>query len=209
VLKPVVFRVLFLVPCVLPASAVAQGFRGSKLAPVQIELTRDSIERLLKALPEIGERTAGHQSQFLARLGGGGGGGAPPQMNAKEMKALNAVFTKHGFRMDEFVMQVSALLATFFVLDPDAFEARLPNEDKPEIKAIFQNPNIPQIQKDALRKQIAFAQANKDMLRKQWEQMTSIENKNVVKPMMKEIKAAFEKLESLSKKGPHAKAKKH
>ena len=192
--------------CVLllaPAAASAQGPRKSAfdqgLPPLDIQLTRDGVRRILEALPEITAHAAAQQSQFMGGLTGAPGG-APPQLDPAQAKKLQAIFAKHGFSMEEFALQVSALVATYLILSPDAFQRYLPSEDKPEIRAILTDPNIPAAQKDAVRQQIRAARANQGQIREQLEALASAKNKRVVEPMLAEVKKAFDQVEAIARK---------
>ncbi len=189
---------------VLPAIVWAQGPRRSKfdagVSPIQIELTTDTVTRIISALPEVTKAAAKHQSQFMSGLTGGAGTTGQPRLTPEETAALRAIFAKHGFAMEEFAMQVSALLATYLVLSPEAFEKQLPSEDKPEIRAILTDPAVPQEQKETIRKQIQFARANKDKIRSQLAQLASDENKAVVRPLLASVRKAFDTAQAEAKK---------
>jgi hypothetical protein len=169
------------------------------LAPMEVNLSRESVERMLKALPEIAKKASAHQAQFMGSLTGSAGPGGP-QLKPEEIDALRAIFEKHGFTMEEFALQVSALLATYLILSPEAFERHLPSEDKPEIRAILTDPNLPPAQKEAIRKQIAAARANKDKIRDQLKPLASAENQAVVKPLLGQVAKAFDQAEAEARK---------
>ena len=61
-------------------------------------------------------------------------------MSPEQLEALNTIYKKYGFTMEEFVMQISALMATYFILDPQAFERVLPSKDNVVIQAMLQIP---------------------------------------------------------------------
>jgi hypothetical protein len=188
----------------LPVTAGAQAPRGSAfdrgVPSLQIALTRDSVERILAALPEITSKTSAHQAQFMGNLTGGLGPGGAPQLTPEEINELRAIFTRHGFTMEEFAMQVSALLATYLILSPEAFEKQLPSEDKPEVQAILNDPSISAEKKKSVRSRIAFARENKDKIREQLAALASPENQKVVKPLLPKVKQAFEAAEEVARK---------
>jgi len=95
-----------------------------------------------------------------------------------------------------YFLRLSALLATYLILAPEAFERQLPSEDKPEIAAILNDPGVPQEQKDAMRKQIRFARQNRGKIRDQLAQLASDNNKKVVAPLLPKIRKAFEAAEA-------------
>lgn len=197
------FRPLPVLLCsCLPGLVWAQGPgpRRSKLdsamPAIQIELTADSVTRIITALPEVTKAASKHQAQFMSGLTGGAGPAGVPPLTPEETEALRAIFTKHGFTMEEFALQVYTLLATYLILSPEAFEKQLPNENKPEIRAVLTDPNIPQEQKDNIRKQIQFAQANKDKIRAQLDQLATEENKAVVRPVLPAVRKAIEAAEA-------------
>ncbi len=199
----------FLACFLLPGLVWAQGPRrsgfDSGMPPFQIKLTKDSVTRLIAALPEVTRTASKHQSQFMSGLTGGAGPAGAPRLTAEEMDALRAIFAKHGFSMEEFAMQVSALLATYLILSPDAFDKQLPSEEKPEIRAILTDPNIPQEQKDTIRKQIQFARANKEQIRAQLQSLATAENKAVVKPMLAQVRKAFDAAQAAARESMRAK----
>jgi len=177
----------------VPNLAVAQGIggprRGGGLPPIQIKLTKDSVQRLLVAIPEITKHTSKQQAKMFQSMGNPM---AMPELPPEEIQKLHTIFVKHGFTIEEFAMQVSALVATYLALSPDALDKQLPSKDKPEIQAILTNPKIPEAQKDALRAQIAFAQQNKGKIRKQLTALASEHNKKVVRPMLSRVQTVFE-----------------
>ena len=110
---------------------------GTLTPPPVTQLTRESVRRLIKVLPAIAKESAQYQSRFMGSFGPAG---TVPNMSNDELERLNKVFQKHGFEFEEFVMQVSALMATYIVVDPVAFDNLLPREDSPEIKRILEDP---------------------------------------------------------------------
>lgn len=187
----------------LPTTLLAQGPRrtgGPSLGAMEIKLTKDSVERMLAALPEITQQTSAHQAQFMGSLTGSAPAGGMPQLKPDDLKKLRAIFEKHGFTMEEFAMQVSALLATYLILSPEAFQRQLPNEEKPEVRAILTDPNIPQAQKDGIRKQIAFARENQEKIREQLRPLATPENQAVVKPLLPQVEKAFLQAEQEARK---------
>jgi len=206
--RTIVAALLPLLGCLLlllsvPSHGYAQGPRKSQfgsMPPIEIKLTADSVARLLKALPEITKKTSAHQGQFMGNLTGGAGPGGAPQLTPQEVAELRAIFTRYGFSMEEFAMQVSALLATYLTLSPEALDRQLPNENKPEVRALLTDPSIPQEQKDAIRSQIRFAHANKAKIREQLSQLATPANQKVVKPFLPKVRKAFDLAEAEARK---------
>ena len=195
--------VSFVCLCVCVATQAAAQGRGMPpgMPPAEVKLTKDAVKRLLKALPEVTREASARQAQ---QLGGASPGARPPQISPQEMQKMQAIFKKHGFTMEDFAMQVSALVATYLALNPEAFDKQLPNENKPEIKALLSSPDIPKEQKDAIRQQIAYAQQNKEAIRAQMTSLASDANKKVVKPFLAQVKKVFEAAEEEARKAATA-----
>jgi hypothetical protein len=80
-------RALVLTACLCaPGLAFGQMGGPSMMPQMQIRLTTDTVQRILKALPELTQATSEHQSQFMGSLTGGGSG--PPQMSEDEINKL-------------------------------------------------------------------------------------------------------------------------
>ncbi len=203
-----------IVPALLPALACllglliaapihAQGPRESQfggMPPIEVRLTTDSVGRLLQAMPEVTKKASALQAQFMGNFAGGVGPQEAPQMTPAEIAELHAIFTRHGFTMEEFAMQASALLATYFTLSPEALDRQLPNENKPEVRALLTDPSIPKEQKDAIRAQIRFAHNNKDKIREQLAQLATPANQKVVKPLLPKVRKAFDLVQAEGRK---------
>ncbi|MEE2959383.1 MAG: hypothetical protein VYA34_01470 [Myxococcota bacterium] len=177
-------------------AAPGEGF-GEALTPPVTALKRESVEKLLILIPKLAEATAGKHHQLMGNFAGG----TPDQsMSHDEMERLNRIYVQHGFSMEEFVMQISALMATYFVLEPTAFESMLLSPEHSEIKLKLADPNFPASEKRALLKQIEYVQKNKHLFLEQFEKSTNAANKKLVKSLLPKIRAAFEKAQKSAKK---------
>lgn len=192
--------------------AFAQGFGGGGFgqpaAAAPLTLKKERIERLLKMIPELARATAQYQGQFLSSLAAPGGAGTLPQISNPEMERLQKIYAKHGFTLEEFIMELSVLVATYFALDKEAFAAMLPSEDKPEIKAMLSNPEITPAQKEQIRAQIKQARLKQGELRKYLEAQTTPANMAVLKPMLPKVRGVFREVEKLTRAAPKAAPKK-
>lgn len=180
-----------------PLAVSAQGF-GQPLTPAVVTLKKARVRSLLKMIPELAKETAQYQGQFLSSMATAGDG-ALPAISDKDLEKLQKIYTKHGFTMEEFISELSVLLATFFALDQQAFEGMLPHEDKPEFKAILSDPAVPQANKDALRAQIKNARKNQGELQKYLASQTNEANKALLKPLLSEVRRVFKQVEEYNR----------
>ena len=185
------------------AKGPGTGF-GKPAAVAPLTLKKERVERLLKMIPELARATAQYQGQFLSSLAAPGGAGTLPEISNPEMERLQKIYVKHGFTLEEFIMELSVLVATYFALDKEAFAAMLPSEDKPEIKAMLNNPQVSAAQKEQMRAQIKQARLNQGELRKYLEAQTTPANMAVLKPMLPSIRGVFSEVEKLTRTPPKA-----
>ena len=125
----------------------------------------------------------------------------------EQLEALNTIYKKYGFTMEEFVMQLSALMATYFILDPQAFERVLPSKDNVVIQAMLQDPKTTAKERERVLAQIEYVQKNKHLFRAQFESTTNEANKKVVRGMLGAVRKAFLAAEKIAIDGA-TKAKK-
>ena len=180
----------------VPAISSAQG----TLPSMEVKLTKDSVNRLLVAIPEVAAAASGGQANMLA-LGGNS------SMGEEDLGKIQKIVKKHGFALEDFAVQVTALLHTYFTLSPKAFEEFLPSESKPAVKKILDDPKVSQADKDSLKASIAAARENKDEMRKAFAALATADNKKVVKPVMSRVHAALSKAEKASQAGSSSKAR--
>jgi hypothetical protein len=150
-----------------------------------VTLTRADVENLLELMPLVGKESARMSGSPMA---------PPGQMSPaqqQEMHKIEALLGKKGMSLVEFATKVGALVATYMVLDPQAFEEQMPREDSPEVARVLSDPSVPEEQKTAIRAQIKMAQENKEAIRAQMTSMASEENKKVVRPFLAKVKATL------------------
>ena len=164
------------------------------LKPAITRLSKQSINRLIAVIPELAEKTSTQQLQLMGPVAGS----APSSISDSELEVLNAVYSKHGFTLEEFAMQISALMATYFVVNPAAFESIMPSETNPLVKRRLEDPAVPATQKEALRKQIDYIKENKALFMKQFESTTDNANRKLVKSMLPKIKAALSRAQKIA-----------
>ncbi|MEC9466648.1 MAG: hypothetical protein VX834_12730, partial [Myxococcota bacterium] len=92
----------------LSAPALAANSAFGDLQPAITRLSKQSINRLIAVIPELAEKTSTQQLQLMSPMAG------PDQssISEAELEILNAVYSRHGFTLEEFAMQISALMAT-------------------------------------------------------------------------------------------------
>ena len=186
-----------------PLLAGPGGF--GELTPPVTELSTASVKRLIKVIPEVAKETVGQQYQFMGNMASTSSG--QPQMSPEQLEALNTIYKKYGFTMEEFVMQISALMATYFILDPQAFERVLPSKDNVVIQAMLKDPKTTAKERERVLAQIEYVQKNKHLFRAQFESTTNEANKKVVKGMLPAVRKAFKAAEKIAVEGA-TKAKK-
>ena len=181
---------------------VAPGHAASPqtLGPIKVELTEVKVGRMLELFPKLINQAAAYQGQFFGGLTGMGAN-PPKRMSEQELERLNDLIEKHGFRMQEFSMMSSALMSTYFVLRPAAFERWLPSEEQPQIRAILDDSAVSEKRKEELRKQIAIAQKNKGMLLAQLGQLATEGNKKAVKPHLAKVERVLRRIQTMVEKG--------
>ena len=187
----------------LPLLAGPGGF--GELTPPVTELSAASVKRLIQVIPEVAKETVGQQYQFMGNMASTSSG--QPQMSPEQLEALNTIYKKYGFTMEEFVMQISALMATYFILDPQAFERVLPSKDNVVIQAMLQDPKTTAKERERVLAQIEYVQKNKHLFRAQFESTTNEANKKVVRGMLGAVRKAFLAAEKIAVDGA-TKAKK-
>jgi hypothetical protein len=160
--------------------------------PPKVTLTKDSVERLLKAIPEVTQEGAAQHQKMMKSMESG----APAQPNPEDMKRMQALFSKHGFSMEDFAVQMSTLIATYMTLDPAALDTQIPNESSPEVKQALADPTLTAEQKTMIKERLAEAQKGKEGLRAQFAQIATDDNKAAVKPYMAQIKKVLAAAES-------------
>ncbi len=181
----------------LPQRSSQPGMQGPRgqMPPMNIKLTDASVKKLLVVLPALSAVRLKHRKSndpSGGMMGGMPGGSA---INKEEFKAVSRLLKKHDMRMDEFGMQVSALMATYMIMDPKAADAMLPTLEKPQIKKMLADPKVPQEQKDALRMQITMLQKNKGMMLQQFAQLATPENRAVVSRHLPAVRKLFAEME--------------
>ncbi len=187
--------------------ALAQGPRRSApgFAPKIPTLTKSDVDRLLRVLPVLAKETGRLSSDPTTSMAPGN---SPQQMPVEDLKIIEELLRKHGYAFDTFLVHLSTVVSTYMALSPEAFDKQLPTEQTPGISEMLADPKTPQEQKDAMRKQIAEAHANKELLRQQLTSMVSSENKKVVQPMLAEVKKALDSAETEAKKARAKRAEK-
>ena len=83
--------------------------------PPQVELSKEKVKRLLSVLPKIAKESAAMQkasNEMLLK--------DPTQAKA-QMEKVKALFQKHGYSFEDFSAEMSALMATYWVLNPKEF----------------------------------------------------------------------------------------
>jgi len=186
-----------------PLLAGPGGF--GELTPPITELSTANVKRLIKVIPEVAQETVGQKYQFMGTMSSASSG--QPQMSPEQLEALNAIYQKHGFTMEEFVMQISALMATYFILDPDAFERVLPSKTNLVIQAMLEDPKTTEKERQRVLAQIEYVQKNKHLFRAQFESTTNEANKKVVRGLLSAVRKAFKAAEKIAIDGA-TKAKK-
>jgi hypothetical protein len=164
--------------------------------PSPVTLTKDAVERLLKAIPEVTKEGAAQHQRMLADVNKGGTG----EPRAEDLQKLQAIITKHGFTMENFQASMSTMIATYMTLDPAALDSQIPTESTPEVKKVLDDPSLPAEQKELLKQQLAQAQKGKEALRQQFSTIATDDNKKAVKPFMAQIKKVLADAESEAKK---------
>jgi hypothetical protein len=187
--------VTLLVQLSAPAHATNSGF--GDLTPAITRLSQSSIARLIAVIPELAEKTSSQQLQLMSAMAGP----AQSTMSESELEALNAIYSKHGFTLEEFAMQISALMATYFVVDPTAFERMMPSEKNPLVKLMLEDPSQSAVQKQALRKQIDYVAQNKALFMEQFRSTTDGQNQKLVKTMLPKIRAALNRAQKIALDG--------
>lgn len=180
-----------------PVLADSGGF--GDLAPPVTELRTENVLRLLKLLPEVAKATVGQPYQLMGTMGQAGS--TQPQMSPEQLDLLNSIYQKHDFTMEEFVMQISALMATYFILDPKAFEHVLPSKENPLLKRVLDDPKTSAAQREQVLAQIEYVQQNKHLFRAQFESTTNEANKKVVKKLLPAVRKAFKAAEKIALEG--------
>ncbi len=193
-MRPVLAITLLISSLGSSGTSFAQGF-GKPLAPTVPTLEKARVSRLLDMIPELASETSQYHWQFFSSLGTPMGAGALPSMPEGEMRKLERIYTKYGFTMEEFISELSVLLATYFSLDQKAFFDLLPSEAKPEIRAVLDDPAVPLSEKDKLRYRIKSAQKNKEKLLEFLVAQTNEANRALVRPLLKKIRRVFKSLE--------------
>ena len=178
----------------LSALAHAANSAFGDLKPAITQLSSDSITRLLAVIPELAEKTSSQQLQLMGSVAGP----APTSMSDADLEVLNAVYSKHGFTLEEFAMQISALMATYFVVNPNAFESMMPSETNPLVKLTLEDPAVPASQKEALRKQIDYIKQNKALFMEQFASTTDSANRKLVKSMLPRIQKALNRAQKVA-----------
>ena len=160
--------------------------------PAQVEFTKEKVKRLLDVMPKVAQESAALQkssAQLMLK--------DPTQAEA-QMKKIKAMFQKYGYSFEEFSAQMSALMATYWILNPKAYAQELSVENNPVYKKTLNDPNVPEEQKKMMRTQFKMLQENQGAFLQQLNAMVSENNKLVVKPFV----AKIEKLmKSLSQQG--------
>ena len=95
-------------------------------------------------------------------------------------------------------MQVSALMATYFILDPEAFERVLPSKDNLVIQAMLKDPKTTEKERERVLAQIEYVQKNKQLFRAQFESTTNEANKKIVKSLLSSVRKAFKIAEKIA-----------
>ena len=170
-----------------PAHATNSGF--GDLKPAIVQLSEQSINRLIKVIPELAKNTSSQQLQLMSSMAGP----AQATMSDSELEALNAIYSKHGFTLEEFAMQISALMATYFVVEPKAFETMMPSPHNPLVQLNLEDPSVSTQQKEALRKQIAYVAQNKALFLEQFRATTDQHNQKLVRKMLPRIQKALDR----------------
>ena len=174
------------------AHATNSGF--GDLSPAIVHLSEKNINRLILVIPELAQNTSGQQLQLMTSMAGP----TQPSMSDSDLEALNAIYSKHGFTLEEFAMQISALMATYFVVDPTAFETLMPSAQNPLVKLNLADPAVSPKQKEALRKQIAYVAENKGLFIEQFRSTTDEENQRLVRKMLPQIKKALKRAQKFA-----------
>lgn len=180
------------------AVAQPQGF-GAPAVPEPVLLKKERVSQLLKMIPELAKATVQYQGQFLSSMGGASNPSALPRIPEAEMQRLEKIYAKYGFTLQEFIGELSVMIATYFALDKDAFAATLPSEDKPEIKAMLEDPALSAEQKAQLRQQIKIARENQSQLRAHLMTQTNEANMGVLRPLLPRVRAVFKEVQQLTK----------
>jgi hypothetical protein len=176
-------------------NALAQGpAMGPGMAPPpQVELSKEKVKRLLSVLPKIAQESAAMQkasNEMLLK--------DPTQAKA-QMEKVKALFQKHGYSFEDFSAEMSALMATYWVLNPKAYEKELSAANNPEYQKIMNDPNIPQEQKKMMQTQFKMLQENQGAFLKQLGSMVSEGNRRAVKPFMADIEKLMKSLSKQSR----------
>ena len=183
----------------LPSHSLLAGPGGfGELTPPITQLSTASVKRLIQVIPEVARETVGQKFQFMGPGATGAGAAGQPQMSPEQMEAINAIYQKHGFTMEEFVMQISALMATYFILDPEAFERVLPSKDNLVIQAMLKDPKTTEKERERVLAQIEYVQKNKQLFRAQFESTNNEANKKNVKTLLKAVRKAFQVAEKIA-----------
>lgn len=180
-----------------PHRPSAAGF-----APKAPTLTRAGVEKLIIVIPELAKESSklkgkGAGMGPMGPFGGGGPQQAPP---IEDIERVEKMLNKHGLTFPEFFMQLTTLLSTYLALKPDELDKQMPNENTPEIKALLDDPNIPEKQKQAIRQQLKATQVNKEAIRTKLMQLVTDENKKVVRPLLAQVERALKIAEEEARK---------
>ncbi len=164
--------------------------------PPPVKLSAADVERLIIIVPELAKSSAGMRG---ANPMAPGPGAQPGPQNVEELRRVEALLAKHGTTFPDFFMQLTTLIATYFVLQPAELDKMLPSEKSAEARRILDDPAVAAERKQALREQIARDRGQADTLRTQLATLATADNKKVVKPYLAKIKAALEAAEAISK----------
>ena len=161
--------------------------------PPQVELSKEKVKRLLNVLPKIAKESAAMQKASQEALL------KDPTQAKAEMEKVKALFQKHGYSFEAFSAEMSALMATYWVLNPKAYEKELSAKNNPEYQKIMRDPNIPEEQKKMMRSQFKMLKENQGTFLKQLGSMVSEGNRRAVKPFMADIERLMKSLSEQSR----------
>jgi hypothetical protein len=159
------------------------------------------VERLIKVMPELAKESGQLTSDPSKTMRPGMGG----QLPIDDLHKVEGMLKKHGYTFTEFLTQLTALVSTYLALEPEAFDKQLPSEKSPEVQRILNNPDVPQKDKDELKKQIAEAHKNKELIRTQVTAFATEDNKRVVRPLLARVRRALQQAEMAAIKARKAK----
>ena len=193
-MKNFISTIIFVSTFSLSAFAQAPAMGGGGMAPPpQVELTKEKIKRLLGVLPKIAKESAAMQkasNELLLR---------DPTLAQAQMEKVKGLFAKYGYSFEGFSAEMSALMATYWVLNPKAYENELSPENNPEYQRLMSDPNIPAEQKQMMAAQFKMLQENKGAFLEQLGAMVSESNRRAVKPFLKDIESLMKSLSKESR----------